>query len=147
MTHASIRPATREGVTVRRAKATGDAAAGVAAPNRRPHFGTKAGELEYQLGAAAEMKLGVSALRVMLALGRKPLFMCDAAEAVDSTSANVTGLIDRLEAQGYVERRRSREDRRSIELGLTPLGEGVLNGILGEVPGDPPTPKLRRTGR
>ena len=112
--------------------ATGDAAALKVAPNRRPHFGTKARELEYQLGQAAEMKIGVSALRVMLALGRKPLFMGDAAEAVDSSSASVTGLIDRLEKQGYVERRRSREDRRSIELGLTTLGEAVLVGIVGE---------------
>jgi hypothetical protein len=34
----SNRPATREGDTVRRAKATGDARAKESAPNRRPHF-------------------------------------------------------------------------------------------------------------
>jgi hypothetical protein len=127
----SERPGKREGDAVRRDKATGDAAALKVAPNRRPHFGTKARELEYQLGQAADAGLGVSALRVMLALGRQPLFMGDAAEALDSTSASITGLIDRLEKQGYVERRRSREDRRSIELGLTSLGESTLIVILG----------------
>jgi DNA-binding MarR family transcriptional regulator len=68
----------------------------------------------------------------MLALGRKPLFMGDAAEALESTSANVTGLIDGLEKKGFVERRRSRQDRRSIEVGLTDLGEATLFGIVGE---------------
>lgn len=116
---------------MRRDTATGAAAAGKAAPIRRPHFKTRAEELEFQLGQAAEAGLGLSALRVLLALGRKPLFMGDAAGVVDSSSANATGMVDRLEAKGYVERRRSREDRRSIELGLTDLGEATLIGIVG----------------
>ena len=89
-------------------------------------------EMERQLYQAAEAGLGVSALRVMLALGRKPLFMSDAAEQVDSSSASVTGLVDRLEEKGFVERYRSRADRRSIELRLTDLGEATLSLIVGE---------------
>jgi DNA-binding MarR family transcriptional regulator len=89
-------------------------------------------ELEFQLGQAALVGLGVSALRVMLALGRKPLFMGDAADATDSSTASVTGLIDRLEEKGFVERRRSRADRRSIEVALTDLGQATLIGIVGE---------------
>jgi DNA-binding MarR family transcriptional regulator len=89
-------------------------------------------ELECQLAQAVEVGLGVAALRVMLALGRKPLFMGEAAGVVAATSASLTGLIDRLEKKGFVERRRSWEDRRSIELALTDLGEATLAGIVGK---------------
>jgi DNA-binding MarR family transcriptional regulator len=89
-------------------------------------------ELEFQLGQAAAAGLGVSALRVMLALARKPLFMGDAADATDSSTASVTGLIDRLVEKGFVARRRSQADRRSIELALTARGEATLMGIVGE---------------
>ena len=130
MTNTKDRTRPSKGVAVRRGKATGDVSVRVPAPNRRPHS-EGALELERQLAHAAEAGLGVSALRVMLALGRKPLFMGGAAEAVDSSTASVTGMVDRLESQGFVERRRSSEDRRSIELGLTDRGEAVLLLIVG----------------
>ena len=39
--------------------------------------------------------------------------------------STITGLIDRLEKKGYVERERDREDRRVIKLRLTSRGKGL----------------------
>jgi DNA-binding MarR family transcriptional regulator len=44
------------------------------------------------------------------------------ADALRVTTANMPGLIDRLEADGLVRRRRSRKDRRAILIGATPRG-------------------------
>ena len=40
-------------------------------------------------------------------------------ESLGLTSGSVTALIDRLEKAGFVERKRSETDRRSIEVGIT----------------------------
>lgn len=44
------------------------------------------------------------------------------AKAADLNPASVTAMIDQLEAQGLVERRRDTHDRRSIQISLTPAG-------------------------
>jgi len=49
----------------------------------------------------------------------------DLALALDIEPPSVVHLLDRLEAQGYVERRDSPEDRRSKTLHLTPQGRAV----------------------
>ena len=48
------------------------------------------------------------------------------AERLYVTKGNVSGLIDRLEAQGLVERRALPSDRRSHALYLTPAGRGLV---------------------
>jgi DNA-binding MarR family transcriptional regulator len=50
----------------------------------------------------------------------------DLAHLIGLSASSLTGQIDRLEAEGYVERRRSREDRREVEVSLTPLAVQVL---------------------
>jgi DNA-binding MarR family transcriptional regulator len=40
--------------------------------------------------------------------------------------STMTGLIDRLEKKGYVERDRGREDRRIVKLSLTPKGKELV---------------------
>jgi len=48
------------------------------------------------------------------------------AEAVSLSQATVTTIIDRLEQRGYVERRRSAEDKRVVHACLTEAGVAVL---------------------
>jgi len=51
-----------------------------------------------------------------------PISMRELAERLKSDPSNVTGLIDRLEARGLVERRADPNDRRIKGLALTPAG-------------------------
>ncbi len=48
------------------------------------------------------------------------------AEILDMGKAPMTGLIDRLEAGGFVERRPDSRDRRAKRIVITPRGHGVL---------------------
>ncbi len=128
----SVRTGDPEGVAVRRAKATGDVRAVEPAPNRRPHFRKAALALEVQLLNAAERGLGMTDLRVLLALRRSPLIMSRAGDVVAKTSARVTQMVDNLERKGLVMRRRMDGDRRSIEVELTEKGTEVLAVIVGE---------------
>jgi DNA-binding MarR family transcriptional regulator len=51
-----------------------------------------------------------------------PISMRELAERLKADPSNVTGLIDRLEARGLVERRADPKDRRIKGLALTPAG-------------------------
>ncbi|WP_425146421.1 MarR family winged helix-turn-helix transcriptional regulator [Deinococcus sp.] len=55
------------------------------------------------------------------------------------TPGNLTGVIDRLDAAGYLARQRDSSDRRCIDLSLTPAGEAkareLIPGIRGTVAG------------
>ncbi|MEO0434764.1 MAG: MarR family transcriptional regulator [Cyanobacteria bacterium J06656_5] len=59
-------------------------------------------------------------LRALNLLEDGPLTPRVIGESIGLTSGSVTALIDRLERAGYVERRPSETDRRSIEIGITP---------------------------
>jgi DNA-binding MarR family transcriptional regulator len=48
-------------------------------------------------------------------------------------SGALTRLIDQLEARGLVQRERSREDRRAVQLRLTDAGEATLTSLLPKV--------------
>lgn len=67
-------------------------------------------------------RLGVhrNDLRALNLLEEGPLSPRIIADRVGLTSGSVTALIDRLEKAGFVERRPSKTDRRSIEVGITP---------------------------
>jgi len=60
----------------------------------------------------------------------RPLPMRQLAKTLSCDASNVTGLIDRLEARGLVERRASAEDRRVKELQLTAAGSRVRSALL-----------------
>ena len=60
----------------------------------------------------------------------RPLPMRKLAETLSCDASNVTGLVDRLEEHGLVERRPSAEDRRVKELRLTPAGERLRASLL-----------------
>ncbi len=72
-------------------------------------------------------------LVVMMILVREPekaLYPSTLAEKAGVSRATMTGLIDGLERDGYVERCRGSEDRRSVMIHMTPKGQKFLDKIL-----------------
>lgn len=65
-------------------------------------------------------------LVVLLALERGELTVGTVAERVSLSVATVTAILDRLERQVLVGRRRSEEDRRRVYAYLTPIGQDRL---------------------
>lgn len=55
-----------------------------------------------------------------------PLPMRHVAEALDVSDASATGIIDRLERRGFVERRHAEDDRRVVLVQLTAAGSQVF---------------------
>lgn len=53
----------------------------------------------------------------------------DLAAEMGNTPGNITGLLDRLEEQALVSRRRSTEDRRSLRVELTPRGRKLVRAF------------------
>ena len=75
--------------------------------------------------AAEGMSLAkLGALR-HLALADEPLTLTQLAERHCCGRSNVTALIDRLEADGYVERSVDPNDRRNVRAALTPAGRAA----------------------
>jgi DNA-binding MarR family transcriptional regulator len=64
-------------------------------------------------------------LRILRGEG-KPLPMLEIASRMVQMVPGITGLIDRLEAAGFVQRERSTEDRRVISVGITSDGLAIL---------------------
>src|ERR1700744_3876816 len=64
-------------------------------------------------------------LRILRGEG-KPLPILEIAERTITVVPGITGLIDRLESAGFVERRRCEEDRRVIFVAMTARGTKVL---------------------
>jgi DNA-binding MarR family transcriptional regulator len=57
------------------------------------------------------------------------LAMSRLADFLDVSLSNATGLVDRMEERGLVERTRVSDDRRVVLVGLTPAGRDVLAEI------------------
>jgi DNA-binding MarR family transcriptional regulator len=51
------------------------------------------------------------------------------AEAMDVSQASATGIVDRMEQRGLVERRRDDEDRRVVQVGITDEGRSLVTGM------------------
>ena len=62
-----------------------------------------------------------------------PISMRELAERLRSDPSNVTGLIDRLEARGLVERRPDPKDRRVKGLALTPAGARMRKRLFAQL--------------
>jgi DNA-binding MarR family transcriptional regulator len=71
-----------------------------------------------------------------------PLPMRDLASRLGCDASNITGIVDRLEARGLVERRASDSDRRVKELALTPAGMRARALVIERL-GEPPEPIAR----
>jgi DNA-binding MarR family transcriptional regulator len=61
-----------------------------------------------------------------------PLPMRTLAETLDVSQASATGIVDRMEQRGLVERRRDDEDRRVVRVALTDAGRSLIAGIGAE---------------
>lgn len=86
---------------------------------------------------AAEFELSPVQAHVLRQLGEGPLAMSTLANYLSCDASNVTGLVDRLEARGLVERRSSENDRRVKMLVLTEGGKALrerLTARLSEPP-------------
>ncbi len=62
-------------------------------------------------------------LILMMLLTQQSVKMKELARLLGLSRANATGLVDRLEARGLVERRHSTEDRRVVHVSLTRKGQ------------------------
>jgi len=58
--------------------------------------------------------------------GRDWASINDLVEALQIKHHAMVGLVDRCQALGLLERRQGSEDRRVVQVSLTPLGEGIL---------------------
>ena len=73
----------------------------------------------------------IHALRVLTPGGRLP--MRSLAKALACDPSNVTGIVDRLEGRGILERRPSAADRWVKMLALTPSGEALRARLLDRI--------------
>ncbi|MEU4521370.1 MarR family transcriptional regulator [Amycolatopsis sp. NPDC024027] len=85
----------------------------------------------YESAAAAQGLTTVQA-KVLVALDQ-PLPMHRIAEKLKSERSNVTGIIDRLEARGLVERRPGERDRRIKNIVATPAGAELARNFRGSL--------------
>ncbi|MDT0377349.1 MarR family transcriptional regulator [Streptomyces sp. DSM 42041] len=88
---------------------------------------------EYEVAAADHALTGAQA-RVLALLDREPTPMRRIAEQLRCEPSNVTGIVDRLEARGLVERRPDPADRRVKLAAPTERGSATaasLRGALG----------------
>ncbi|MCB9593599.1 MAG: MarR family transcriptional regulator [Sandaracinaceae bacterium] len=69
----------------------------------------------------------VTALKILEGFGT--LSLSELGARMSAKSSTVTGLVDRMERDGLVRRRRSREDRRVIRLEPTSAGQAVAAAI------------------
>jgi MarR family transcriptional regulator, organic hydroperoxide resistance regulator len=110
----------------------------MAAPSATRRRSTAAGEawaLMHELfhaskrrfhAVAAEFDLSPPQVRALGVLDpARPVPMSELAEALHCDNSNVTGIVDRLEDRGLVERRSATHDRRVKMLAVTPRGAEV----------------------
>ncbi len=58
------------------------------------------------------------------------LTQTDLSKRLITHRSNITGLVDRLEARGFLQRNEAREDRRAYRVVLTPKGRSLVQEIL-----------------
>jgi len=86
---------------------------------------------------ADENGLTIQQVMVLYRLYTKgQIIMGTLARQLHCDASNVTGMVDRLEAQGYIERRELPEDRRAKQLVLTAQGRSLVETILPQLPRD-----------
>src|SRR6188474_3184165 len=72
---------------------------------------------------AAELELSPAQCHLLNLIADQPMAMGQLAGALSCDASNVTGLVDRMESRGLLQRSQSADDRRVKVLTLTPLGE------------------------
>jgi len=75
--------------------------------------------------------MNVSEVDVLAAIARAQALTCsEIAEATLITKGGISGILDRLEARGLVQREGARDDRRSIVIQLTEKGVDLCHGLF-----------------
>ena len=107
----------------------------------------EAQKLFFEIGMAQRVKAGSALAGLGLGFAQahalrmldpdEPIAMSALAERLFCDASNVTGLVDRLEARGLVERRSTEKDRRVKALTLTPAGVALRDQVLA-VMSEPP---------
>jgi DNA-binding MarR family transcriptional regulator len=69
-------------------------------------------------------------LRCLTDAGEEGLMLSDLSRRLLVTCGNITGVVDRLEAAGYLRRERSEEDRRVVRARLTETGRAFYAKLL-----------------
>jgi len=118
----------------------------------RPDLASKTWELMFELLLAAGPRVPAVAARCGLTSAQCHVLrvlrpettmpMRSLAEQLGCDASNVTGIVDRLEARGLVERRSTNRDRRVRTLALTPAGVAVRTLVVERL-GEPPEPITR----
>ena len=82
-----------------------------------------------------KLGMNLSEVDVLAALARSEagLNCSEIAEATLITKGGITGILDRLEARGFVQRAPSRDDRRSIMIQLTEKGVEVCHDLFSKL--------------
>jgi DNA-binding MarR family transcriptional regulator len=85
--------------------------------------------LERTLKEASDEQLAMSQVKLLLLISRpeQRFKVTDVAQFLGVTNAAASRAIDRLVQRGLVDRTVSREDRRAVDLSLTPLAEELLH--------------------
>ena len=132
------------------------------ATRRRPTPASEAWALMHELfhasrrrflAIASEFELSPPQVRALGVLDPdRPVPMSDLAEALHCDNSNVTGIVDRLEDRGLVERRSATHDRRVKMLVVTPRGAEIRDRLAERLEEAPPplarlTPDDQRTLR
>jgi MarR family transcriptional regulator, organic hydroperoxide resistance regulator len=90
------------------------------------------------MALAAEYELSPPQLGALKALDSdNPLAMSELAEVLGCDNSNVTGIVDRLEHRGLVERRPADHDRRVKLLALTDEGLALRESLAGRLHAPP----------
>jgi len=91
------------------------------------------------LAVASEFELSPPQIRALGVLDpRRPVPMSELAEALHCDNSNVTGIVDRLEDRGLVERRSAAHDRRVKMLVVTERGTEVRERLAERLDEAPP---------
>jgi DNA-binding MarR family transcriptional regulator len=100
----------------------------------------EAQKLFFEIGMAQRAKAGAALADLGLGFAQahalrmldpdEPMPMSALADRLFCDASNVTGLVDRLEARGLVERRTAKGDRRVKALALTPQGVQLRERVL-----------------
>ena len=85
-----------------------------------------------QVPASQARDLTLGQIRLLFLLRREgPQAMGRIADVFELSSTAATGFVDRVESQGFVERRHRSDDRRVVECELTDAGEQFLDTLTG----------------
>ena len=91
---------------------------------------TLANETEREV--ARKLGLNLTDYRALSALAQSgPVTAGKLAEELGATPATTTAIVNRLESSGYAARQRSAEDRRQVQVSVTPAAfQGIMNQML-----------------